>query len=165
MTTKKATGREYRVLVIAVMFFAAGLFFFIKDTASPPPSGAPSPSAPTFNVAPAGPAALPSPLFAKYPDPSKFQKFIYDGRTINNGNELAVSATCDDVYLAILVYPADFDYRQDPNRAVFNKAFPCTITRPFSYVISTADATAFKPGTYYVIKADQGARGTWYDPR
>ncbi len=162
--TKAKIGREYRVLAIAVVFFAVGLFFFIKDQTIPAPQTKPT-AAPTLSVASPQGASFPDPTFAKYPAPSNFEKFTYENGEIDGASSLSVSATCNGQYVAILIYPGNFDYRLDVSRSVYNKSFPCDTGKTFNHIIEAADLSTLQPGSYYLMTADQGASGPWYNPK
>lgn len=160
MKFRKYGGREYRVLAIAAAFFLVGLFLFLRDTAAPAPSG--GQSAPV-RAGQAGGAL--SPLFANDPSPSQFRTFIYNGTSLNGQPSLAISATCHDAYIAILIFPSAVDYRSDVSRAVYNVASPCTPGQQFMASITPADLGGAAAGTYYFFSADQGTSGAWYDPK
>ncbi len=102
---------------------------------------------------------------ANYPAPSEFQQINYDGIELTEQNSIIFETSCSDKYITILVFPQDTDYRQDPSRAVINKAFECPWQRKFSYEFSFADLKTLPHGGYYGFLADQGESGLWYNPR
>ena len=133
MKPSKFGGREYRVLAVAFVFFFIGLFFFLRDSATPSPSS-PSAVRPSVLVtapvqsAPAGETLIPE--FANDPAPSQFHTFTYSATGLNGSSSLVVRATCHDAYVALLIFSAGVDYRVDPSRAVFNVAMLVPIMRP-----------------------------------
>ena len=162
--------KEYRILAIAVAFFLVGLFFFWHNNtapatptpAVPPPS---NPAKPTVSIQPAGSSGLPlnSP-FVNFPPPSGFRTFTDSGTSLNGSSSLTIAAICHAAYVAVLIFPATVDYRENMARAVFNEAVPCDSGKPFSLVIHPADLGHAPTGTYYFFTADQGMTGTWYNP-
>jgi hypothetical protein len=183
--------KEYRLLALAVVFFLAGGVFFWYDASLPSSSKSPSVMpgrlSRTVAVQPAG--ASPSgerpsneqsggaqqaggqqdqqldPAFANLPPPSQFATLDYDQKDINGTSTFVASTTCGDAYVAILIFPASVDYRADIDAAVYNEAFPCHLNQPFMTTIAPSDLAPSPSGTYYIIIADQGKSGTWYNPR
>lgn len=102
---------------------------------------------------------------ANYPDPSEFQQINYDGKDLTGQNIITFETRCSDKYVTALFFPADTDYRQDPARAVINKAFECPLSGSFIYEISFADFKNLSYGRYYGFLADQGVSDLWYNPR
>lgn len=141
--------REHRILAVAIIFFLIGVFFYFTDKERGMEKIENNGKPMQLQTG----QSFMDPLLAKYPEPSKFQKISPDKREI--------SAECRDTYLTILIFPADTDYRNDITKAVFNKAFPCIKEELFHYNLGKD----FKDGNYYVIAADQGTEGTWYNPR
>lgn len=92
-----------------------------------------------------------------YPEPDKFKHFEYK----NNG--LKFYGTCSDSYYTVLVYSAEIDYRNNPASAKLNQAFGCPKNKKFEFRI-TQDS-GLSEGKYYIIIADQGKEGNWYNPR
>jgi hypothetical protein len=154
--------RVYRILAIAIIFFIAGVFFFYKDRNS---GISDTPKVSDYkNLQVVGSAPFQDPLFSKFPSPDKFQQFTYDKEGINGGDSFLVYAQCEDAFLTILVFSSTVDYRQDITKAVFNRAFECTTGEKFSHEIIKNDLANYGFGNYYVILADQGQRGMWYNP-
>lgn len=71
--------------------------------------------------------------------------------------------TCADQLYAVAVFPKGSDYRTAPRLAVYNSAESCEKGREVSVAFDTARISV--PGEYYLIVADQGASGLWYNPR
>lgn len=165
--------REYRLIALAVVFFLAGGIFFWYDSSLPSSSKLPPPSAGnaaqglSVQTAPSqerGGNAL-DPDFAKFPAPSQFKTFAYGKNGINGSATLPISATCQDPYITVLIFPATIDYRGDINAAIYNEAFPCKPGQAFTLTLATSDIATAPFGNYYFIIADQGTTGTWYNPR
>lgn len=153
-----AIKKEYRILAIAIIFFAIGLFFFYYDKKS------------TANVAPAPRTASVSqanqPLtLPKFPDPKTFTRFTYKPLASVAVPLPTITETCRDSYVALLIFKSNLDYRKDPARASFNRAFPCVSGQQFHYAFSKEDVKDLTEGEYYVIAADEGEGGAWYNPR
>ena len=160
--------RVYRILVLAIAFFAVGLYFFLSDHPwTSKPSGA---SSSTTASAGANSGGVQSgngsyANLGSYPPQSQFRTFTYNSGLIDGAPALAVTSTCSDAYAAVLVFPTTVDYRQDPARAVYNKAFPCVSGSEVSTTIDAASLGSTASGTYYYFTADQGASGLWYNPK
>lgn len=92
-----------------------------------------------------------------YPDPDKFRTFEYKNKDLEVGGE------CSDSYYTILIYSKDADYRTNPASAKFNQAIECPANKKFSFKVDSS--TGLNPGKYYIIIADQGKEGSWYNPR
>ena len=95
--------------------------------------------------------------FKNYPSPSSFK--IVRG----DMGKIIVSGECRDKYLTFLIYKIDTDYRYNPQSAVVNKAFPCSKNLVFNETVELGGN--FGNSDYYLITADQGTKGTWYNPR
>jgi len=94
----------------------------------------------------------------KFPAPETFRTF---NRT---EKELSISGNCSDKYYTIIIYKKGIDYRDKPSAAVFNTAFDCPSGGLFNRKISLSDIN-LGGSDYYVIVANQGNEGTWYNPR
>lgn len=98
------------------------------------------------------------PSLAKYPEPEVFHQFTYV-----RGETLVVEGVCKDAYYTLMIFAKGVDYRATPLEARFNTAYPCT-AETFRESIPI-DTLFLKEGQgYYVIKAHQGEKDTWYDP-
>jgi len=157
--------KEYRLLALAVAFFLVGLFFFWYNHASPAPSASQSSGAaqPVLSVQSTPADQLSGPL-ANFPAPAQFRALTYDGTGLNGSSSLAISAACRATYVAILIFPAAVDYRKGTNAAVYDVAFPCSMGKPFNYVVSPADLGHAPYGSYYFFTVDQTGSGAWYNP-
>lgn len=92
-----------------------------------------------------------------YPEPSKFKSFEYKNK------ELEFNGECSDLYYTILIYSQGIDYRANPASAKFNQAFECPKSKKFKFIIN--QNTGLVEEKYYIIFADQGEEGNWYNPR
>lgn len=160
---ERTTNKIYRILAIALVFFAAGAFFFYKDKRNGVND---VPEATNYqNIQIANNTPFQDPIFSKFPSPDKFQKFIYDKTGINGGDSFPISVQCGDAFLTVLIFPSAVDYRQDVAKAIFNRAFGCATGEKFSHEIIKNDLVNYGFGSYYLIIADQGLQGMWYNPR
>jgi hypothetical protein len=148
-----------RILVLAVIIAGIGLFFSVQEILEKFNSN----SATVFGENQKSYSKLEQ--VANYPEPAKFQQINYDGVELTEQNSVFFESNCSDKYITILVFPRDTDYRQDPSRAVINKAFECPWQKKFSYEFSFADLKNLPHGRYYGFLADQGEVGLWYNPR
>lgn len=98
---------------------------------------------------------------AKLPDAVKFQSFSYDP---TQSKIIAVSGGCADTYYAVLVFNAKDDYRKDPAAARVNRASECPANKLFRTQFDLRDFN-LPAGSYYFFVADQGEKGSWYNPR
>jgi len=160
--------REYRVLAIAVIFFATGLIFFLMDHPWAMAPAAPVASSGAMQGKQIG-SVQSAPTFMPglqgFPAPSQFRTFAYASGTIE-GAPLVVASTCADAYVAVLVFPSGVDYRAVPNRAVYNQAFPCaTPSSTVSVTVAPSDIGNAPSGAYYYFTVSQAADGTWYNPK
>ncbi|HUC01594.1 MAG TPA: hypothetical protein VMA75_01685 [Candidatus Paceibacterota bacterium] len=171
---KEFRKREYRVLALAIAFFALGSFFFFADrsyvpqekTAAGTAAEVVAPSADGAPISPAEGSASLNPQFSDYPAPSRFRTFAFANGKIDDGVSLTVTSTCADAYVAVLVFPASVDYRADIDREIYDSAFPCVTTGDVaSTTIIAGDLGNAPSGTYYYFTADQGASGVWYNPK
>lgn len=92
---------------------------------------------------------------------SAFKSFTYDASI---GKQIVLSGTCHDKYYAFLIFDSKIDYRKDPGMAQSNKAFACPTSGRFTVDINLKDIN-LQSGSYYIFIADQGATGSWYNPR
>lgn len=93
--------------------------------------------------------------------PVAFKSFDYDAA---KGKVISISGFCRDKYYALLVFSSATDYRKDPVSARVNSAYDCPVSGKFTIDL---DLKLFNltTGSYYLFVADQGATGTWYNPR
>lgn len=93
--------------------------------------------------------------------PTNFKSFAYDATV---GKTISVSGTCHDAYYTLLIFDAKDDYRMNPGAARSNRAFECGGTRLFTIKMDLRDINLLS-GNYYLFVADQGSKGSWYNPR
>ncbi len=150
---RREIKREYRVLALAIVIFVAGAGFFFYDKARVAEVRR------TTNLASSDQGGEQPTL--KGPEPSAFKIFSYAlGKTLPS-----VKDTCRDAYISVLIFKANLDYRKDPARASINRAFSCNAGESFKFSLSNADTRGMEFGDYYIIVADQGRVGAWYNPR
>jgi hypothetical protein len=92
------------------------------------------------------------------PEPKKFQHV--DWPLVK---DLKISGECHDQFYTILIYPEVRDYRQDPTSSVFNRAFPCTKGEKWQQSLAAFNLQS-ATSSYYLVRADQGTEGSWYNP-
>ena len=92
-----------------------------------------------------------------YPDPDKFKTFEY------KNSDLEFDGECSGRYYTILIYNKGVDYRANPASAKLNQALECPANKKFIFKLDSN--TGLIPGKYYIIFADQGQNGVWYNPR
>lgn len=98
---------------------------------------------------------------AVFKEPENFKSFDYDAE---KGKVISLAGTCSDAYYAVLVFSSAVDYRKDPAASRYNSAFSCPAARLFKTEMNLKDLN-LPTGRYYVFVADQGERGSWYNPR
>ncbi len=156
MKMKTIRTRSIHILVLAAVFFVSGLVFFITRMIADEPVSQVA-SVPGLTTTE---PAQPIPALRGYPLPKTFTTFTY---TKNVGDRV-VSGTCADMYFVVLVFAQDVDYRVSPLDAKYNRAVACTGGK--AEVSIPTDTLPLTEGErYYVIMADQGRTGTWYNPR
>lgn len=154
--------RMRRIFIIGVLCFLAGAGFFFADAYRPVPVPAPRPE-PSRTITTDRPRASDS-LFAGYPSPAGFRRFFYDPASTTDP-VAAFTTPCHDAFAAFLVFPAAFDYRDDPARAVRNSAMRCPENGAITVVLRRADMGGYPAGTYYAFIAEQKEGEIWYNPR
>jgi len=162
----KILQKSHRILILAFLFFVSGLIFFLvkfdilnftRDRGSIGYKVSLSPSGfgnGNINVVAEQPMVL-----SDYPTPDKFQHFTYSAKN----NIIEVNGECRDAYYTILVFPEGVDYRKNPTQARFNTAFPCPKEKIFKRVIDLS-LSNLQNENYYIIRAQQGETGSWYEP-
>lgn len=151
-------AKARKLIILAVLIAAVGLFFSGWDIFRKFDGQSQFP-------AEEGKAYPKLPQLASYPEPANFQEINYDGVELNENSLITLESDCTAEYVSVLLFSKDTDYRQDPARAVINKAFPCPWQNKFSYTISFADLKNLPNGVYYAFLADQDSTGLWYNPR
>lgn len=157
-------GRVYRLVALAALFFASGLvFFFWHRAPARPTPGLPAHVALTpsgLSSAPATVIQAQSPLvLTHFPSPDTLRHFTYRA---GKPNSLEVAIVCRAAYYTVLVYPAATDYRQNAGAALYNVAKPCPTPGEFTASVPLGQLN-LAAGEYYLVRAHQGAKGSWYD--
>lgn len=91
-------------------------------------------------------------------------KSAFEEIELPSEEQVVRSLVCADAYYVVALFPADADYRTEPRRAVYNTASPCVKGEPVEATLLLSLVTA-PAGSYYMVVADQGVEGTWYNPR
>lgn len=125
--------------------------FIVQEVASPLQTKA------QIEAAKAAVISAPETLVA----PTAFKSFDYD---VARGKAISISGFCHDKYYTLLIFASAVDYRKDPAAARVNSAFDCPAGGKFTIAL---DLKSFNltTGSYYLFVADQGATGSWYNPR
>lgn len=77
---------------------------------------------------------------------------------------LEVSGSCKDDYYAILIFRKNDDFIKSAGSAKYNRASSCPASGKFIEKIDLKSINLTE-GLYYFFVADQGASGSWYNPR
>ena len=102
---------------------------------------------------------LVSSLLQQMPAPERFRRLDLVKEPYTK-----IQEKCRDTYIVLLVFAKGVDYRKNPSAAQLNQAFSCQKGNTFSHAISIRDLPLFAE-EYYLIVADQGETGNWYNPR
>jgi hypothetical protein len=144
--------RKLRIEILLALVVISGLFWFMKF-GSPESSDSPVKQEEVVAV------VQPRPAIIEGPKPSSFESFSVPGF-----EEVYRMVRCEDILYTVLIFSTDVDYRKDPRAAVYNSANPCTKGEQVEIFIREP-LPAVQPGKYYMVVADQGASGGWYNPR
>lgn len=145
--------RKLRIEVLLTLVVLSGLVWFIKFGSV---EEAPMPSVRQTEVAT---IAEPRPKIVDGPKPESFETFLVPGF-----KEIYRDMRCADILYTTLIFPAGSDYRYSPRTAVYNTATSCEKGKTIDIFIREAELN-IPDGKYYLIVADQGAEGTWYNAR
>lgn len=158
----KLEKKAKRLAILGAAFFVLGLFFFVFDRLS---SDKQATNPPNNSVSSSGVLSAPVSSLSTYPAPETFKKLSYGPGSANSSNLLDFSGECFEKYLTILIFPSAFDYRQDPAKAVYNRANLCPSNGKFDYKIYFSNLKNLPAGDYYAFVADQQEGRVWYNPR
>ncbi len=82
-------------------------------------------------------------------------------RLANDGMGLYIEGTCTKEYYVVLLFADPEGYLKDPSLAIINKAAACA-WGTFKKLVDASDLPEnLSDGTYYLLTADQGTKGTW----
>lgn len=94
------------------------------------------------------------------PDPATFSTFTRG----SDQRFYSIADACEDAYATVMIYASEVDYRESPLDARYNIALPCPAAGSYARTVDL-DAYPIPVGaSYYVIRADQGPSGAWYNP-
>ncbi len=143
--------RAWRLVLVSAVFCALGLLFFFwhKDSSTNA----------IINSVPVPQKQAQEVRYVQGPDPSVFETFVYDPTQAT----LRVEGSCSDVFYTVLIYPKTIDYRTSPLDAKYNTALPCPTSKKYVRDIDLSSLPLVAGESYYSIRAEQGARGQWYD--
>lgn len=97
--------------------------------------------------------------FRNGPAPHDLPTFVFKGQTT-----VKTTFTCIDTYDTALIYPISIDYRLYPLSSLYNRATACKKGTTSSQTISLEHVRTEMGSTYYIVRAHQGKKGTWYAP-
>lgn len=150
--------KSKRLIILGISFFVLGVVFFIAEVVSKNDSQ-------EKNIEVQEKPIIADSVLKNYPNPESFKSFIYNKEEIHPENILAYSGKCESKYVTFLIFPSEFDYRDDPTKAVVNRAIPCPENGQFDYAIQIRELSVLADRQYYTFVADQGDKGVWYNPR
>lgn len=102
---------------------------------------------------------LASSVFRNGPVPDTLPTFIFKGQPT-----VKTTFTCTDVYDVALIYPMSIDYRLYPLSSLYNRATACKNGVTTSKTISLENVRTEIGSRYYIVRAHQGKKGSWYNP-
>ena len=152
-------GREKRILFLSLGFFLSGaLFFYLHfERNTHYPEAVYFPPAKKEVAATASRGQSP---FLSYPEATTFEHFVFAASQPTK--DLFID--CKDTFAAVLVYAADVDYRTHLMDAKYNMAHACEKDTDTAITIDLSNRPLVDGREYYVIKAQQGLEGEWYNP-
>jgi len=151
--------RHYKkIFVLSCLIFASALVLFLKAWTMMYQSDEKRLTLNSRSFSGSASAAPVESVLRNWPDPSSFQKILYPKDSI-----VSVEDDCRDKYRTILIYSFQIDYRKDPGSAVYNTANEC-VNGKFETKLDLTKLN-LQPGDYYLIRADQGTKGSWRDPK
>lgn len=92
----------------------------------------------------------------------KLQTFNYSK---SGGQVLGISGTCVDAYYTVLIFKKSSNFQTHPGDNVFNNAFLCPDNKKIAIEIDISHSNFSDGVGYYLLVADQGKSGTWYNAR
>jgi hypothetical protein len=141
-----------------------------KNTNAPQPASAPPPPPPhrhTFQVNSTLPADVRNPSWVPADQAKNYnaglagQGSALPTVTLADKNTIHISGKCSEDYYTVLLFANKTDYENNPAAAVYNVATPC-VNGSFNETLSDANFPPnLKPGTYYLVVANQGKTGPW----
>lgn len=93
--------------------------------------------------------------------PVNFKSFTYD---VALGKKITLAGTCKDAFYALLIFKSSDDYRANPTRSYYNSAYECPKSGLIALELDLKSIN-LPSGSYYLFLADQGNKGSWYNPR
>lgn len=152
-------ARARRLLILSLAIAGLGILFFLLHGSEP--RTAPLVSEQKGNDRQVAAAATPhARRYIDGPDPQTFTRFTAH---VRDGSR-HVTGTCTADYATVMVYPVAVDYRESPLDAIYNMADACPSGGTYERTIILADYPFVENTDYYIIRADQGVRGAWYNP-
>lgn len=155
-------GREKRILMLAGTFFLGGVMFFFLhfERTARYPEAVYFPPAPKEREAPRAASGRGQSPFLSYPEAATFEHFTFS-KDVPSRNLLI---DCEDDFAAVLVFEAGVDYRTRLLDAKYNVAHACEKGKETAITIDLSGRPLVHGKEYYVIRAQQGLEGEWYNP-
>lgn len=150
MESDNTSGKKRRIDILLILLVVAAFLWYGKfggDNQRPISSAEPTD---TVVVQP--------PLVAG-PSPERFASF-----SVPDDKPIVREIECADALYTVLVFRDGTDYRKSPREAVYNSANACKRGDLFKLEFNPG-SLGIPPGDYYLIIADQGVSGSWYNPR
>jgi hypothetical protein len=148
--------KKQRIQILLALLVIGGVFWYAKFGTSTSSRYAPTPQ--ELKVA-GDPVPYPLPILVEGPSPDSFETF-----TLPAAGAASRDVVCGDTLYTVLVFPAGVDYRRNPRGFVYNSATPCAKGEKIVAGVAKESLQA-AAGEYYLVVADQGASGSWYNPR
>ena len=156
---KNLVLRAWRLFALFLLLCILGTSFFLLHRPQQEEETATSSYAEGISVTQKDSAKSSSRRYIEGPDPATFRLFLYDPAN----PEMTVEGECSDRYYSVLIYSKKIDYRESPLDARYNVATECPKNRVYKAIIKL-DTLPLVPGEeYYVIQAQQGMGGQWYN--
>lgn len=148
--------KKKRIQILLVLIVIGGAFWYAKfgvTTAKPDAF-----TEQQLQVA-GDSSGYPAPILVEGPSPDSFETFTLPASGVESR-----SVECGDVLYTVLIFPDGVDYRKNPRGFVYNSATACAKGERVVAGVAKESLQAGE-GEYYLVVADQGASGGWYNPR
>ncbi len=165
LADKKILKKAYKILALsfALFFISAVLFFHERQSSSSTKTNS------SFSVQSLGSGFSDDNFrdagnLQNFPPANQFKTLIYNSTNSNQQKFLQIQTQCHDAYYTVLIFSSSDDYRQNPGSAKYNRAFACQKGQEIEHLVDLTGLN-LADGKYYYFAADQGDKGSWYNPR